>query len=369
MAGLAAESVPVSWSPLGWPSDLWGSPYGPVSSLADLDRQPPELAAIAWAEIDHDTVVVCSTPLWHPLLGTEAAGRRLVAFTAWETDRLAPGDVEILNHFDSVIVPSRFVAEVLLASGVTVPLSAVAHVAPPWSGREKAAKSGAFTFYTIATWTTRKALSELIDAFSQAFDASDDVELVIHTTPVDQVALARVLREGVLFYKEAITTRSAVARAIAGRSEVPTILLSTKHLSREEIAGLHERGDCFVSLSRGEAWNLGAFEAAASGNPVVVTGWGGHLEYLPEDYPYLVGYDLVATTDDEPDAWWSPRPGEHWAKADLKEAAKQLREVYEERQRARELGAFLQEEIGRRYSHPIVTEALVEALERTVPRR
>lgn len=370
MTGLVEKKVPVSWWPLGWPSDVWGTSYGPLAQLSDINEQPPELIEVAWRPIEHDAVVVCSTPLWNPALESEGKGRRLVASTAWESDRLAPEKVELLNRYDAVFVPSGFAADVLLASGVTVPLAVIPHAAPlKGPGGSAEPSRGPYTFYTIATWTTRKAIADLVDAFTRAFDASDDVSLVVHTTPVDQIAAARVVRENVPFSLEEITTRSALARALAGRRSLPDIVLSTRRLPPEGIRDLHERGDCFVSLSRGEAWNLGAFDAAAHGNPVVVTGWGGHLDYLPVGYPYLVPYELIATTEDCPDAWWSPWEGEHWAKADVQAASRLLRQVYEERQSARDLGALLQEEIGRRYARPVVTEALVEALTGTVPRR
>lgn len=369
ISGLEDARVPVSWSPLGWPSDLWGTSYGPCSELPYEEAQHAAHLELIGREIEHDAVVVCSTPLWHPALEAEAAGRRLVAYTTCESDRLSAQHVEVLSHFDAVLVPSTFSAKVFADSGVTPPVEVVPHCAPLEPPEKAGASRGHFVFYTIATWTTRKAILETVEAFVRAFDATEDVSLVIHTTPEDQVALGRLQREPAAERLSPTASWFTLARALAGRGAVPEVVLSTRLLPPQGISALHERGDCFVSLSRGEAWNLAAFDAAAHGNPVIVTGWGGHLDYLPNGYPYCVGYDLVPTTCDEPDAWWVARPGERWARADVEEAASLMRHVFEHREEAYATGADLRNEIGRRFAAPTVTEQLIGALSRARPSR
>ena len=143
------------------------------------------------------------------------------------------------------------------------------------------------------------------------------------------------------------------------------MVLSTRALSEEEVDDLHRRGDCYLSLSRGEGWGLGAFDAAAWGNPVIVTGWGAAAEFLPDGYPYFVDYDLIATTSDEPDALWRPCPEEHWAKARVSHAARLLRHVYENRDEARAWGRLAQTHVSANFSSITVTGRLMAALEFT----
>ena len=50
--------------------------------------------------------------------------------------------------------------------------------------------------------------------------------------------------------------------------------------SEAHIAALHERGDCYVSLHRGEGWGYPLFEAASRGTPVIAT---GYAEMIAED--------------------------------------------------------------------------------------
>jgi len=348
---------------MGWFSGHWHQPFGP---LVDLDVDGLTHADIVNLAIEHDTVVVAAPPLWNEQLAAEAAGRRLVAFTTWETDRL-PGEwVEILDRYVRVLVPSQFNRDTFVAAGLSTPVSVVPHIARPVQvaaiTAEPASGPGPFVFYSIATWTSRKAVLDTVDAFVSAFKADDDVVLVIHTTVEDHVARGRAVRAGGPRNPSREETWFTLASALAGRPDVPRIVLSTRGLDRVGIDALHARGDCFVSLSRGEGWGLGAFDAGNHGNPVVVTGWGGTLDMLPSGYPYCVDYDLAPTTLDEPDDWWSPRPGERWARARVAHAAALLRDVFEHRVQARDWGRLLQSGIHSRFDSAQVTRRLLEAL-------
>ena len=365
--GLRAAGVPVSWTRLDWPSRLWRAPFGPVE---DRGSEGASGGDPARRVIEHDTVVVHSTPFWHERLAEESSGRLLAAYTTWETDRLWDEWVAILNRYDRVLVPSRFNAEVFQSSGVTVPIRVVPHAAPAVQAETgaPAPDDTRFVFYLIGTWTTRKAILDVVEAFLMAFSSRDDVSLVIHTTPVDLVARARLHADGRLGdgrhspQWRAENTWISLAKALAGHRSVPDIMLSTRSLHQDEIDRLHLRGDCFVCLSRGEGWGLGAFEAAAFGKPVVVTGWSAAREFLPEDYPYFVDYDLIPTTDDQPDAWWQPRKGEHWAKARIPHAAALLRHVFSHREEARSWGRTAQSHVLENFGRARITRRLLQAL-------
>jgi glycosyltransferase involved in cell wall biosynthesis len=233
---------------------------------------------------------------------------------------------------------------------------------PPGS-RLRRRRSDRFVFYLIATWTTRKAILDAVSAFVRAFTAHDAVELVIHTTPEDHIARARIQRGETPHPPSEGDTWFSLARALAGRRSVPHITLSTRLLDLGELDYLHTESDCFLLLSHGEGWGLGAFDAAASGNPVIVTGWGGTLEFLPEGYPYVVEYDLLTTTTAEPDAWWEPQPAEPWANARIDHAAELLRRVFEHRDEARQWGTALQSHVHESFSEARVIRALIDALD------
>ena len=360
LSGLRAAGIPVSWTPMGWFAGAWRQPFGPA---ADLDLTGRTHADIANAVIGHDTVVVAAPPIWDEHLEWEAAGRRLVAFTTWETDRMPERWRAILSRYDRVLVPSEFNRATLAAAGLAPSIHVVPHIARPAPHPAgPGGDGGPFVFYTIATWTSRKAVLDTVAAFVTEFREDEDVVLVIHTSPTDQVARGRAARDGRVGDAKREQSWFTLAAALAGRSDVPRIVLSTRQLDRAGIDSLHDRGDCFVSLSRAEGWGLGAFDAGGRGNPVVVTGWGGTLDMLPAGYPYCVDYDLVPTSLDEPDDWWSPLPGERWAKARVDHASALLRQVYEQRAEAREWGRMLQSYIHATFDEAQVTRRLLDAL-------
>lgn len=360
MAGLREAGIAVTWSPLGWGENLWRAEYGPLVAPGATDSSHHDIVDLA---MEHDTVVVHSSPVWNEWLENQAAHRRMVAVTTWESDRLPDGHVHALNRFDLVVVPSRFNVETFMASGVTVPVAAVPHIARPVTIDPPPPPVGRLRFYTIGTWTTRKALADTVAAFVDAFDRDADVSLLVCTTDEDHIALTRRARRGWAVDPAEGRSWFTLEGLVSGRGDHPPIELRTEPMTRVEVEEVHRRSHCFVSLSRGEGWGLGAFDAAAHGNPIVVTGWGGALDFLPEDYPYLVDYDLVASTDDEPDNWMPPSRG-RWAKVRIAHASKLLRAVHERRDAAWSRAAAVAPDVRARFDSRTATARFLDVLAR-----
>ena len=367
MTGLRSAAIPITWSPLGWGETVWGTDeLGPLLDPGVVDGAHADVAELA---IPYDTVVLHSSPTWNRWLQTEAdLGRRMVVSTTWETDRLTDGQEALLNRFDLVVVPSRFNVETFMAAGVTAPIVAVPHIARPLSSAPPPAPNDHLRFYTIATWTARKAIEDTVAAFLGAFGAEDDVSLLVCTTAEDHIALARMSRRGWAVDPSEGQSWFTLERLIGTKVHHAPIELRTEPMSRVEIEEVHQTSHCFVSLSRGEGWGLGAFEAAAGGNPVVVTGWAGALDYLPDDYPYLVDFDLIASTDDEPDNWMPTSPG-RWAKARIDHASTLLRSVHDDRQAAWSVASKVGPDIRERFDARLITDRFLDALARVPIRR
>ena len=128
------------------------------------------------------------------------------------------------------------------------------------------------------------------------------------------------------------------------------------------IAGLHRRGDCLVSLNRGEGFGLTVLDAARAANPVIVTGWGGALDITGDDWPLLVDHELLATADDRVDDWMRPTHDQRWARADHDHAVDQMRWVFEHRSEAEALGLGLATRAETRFGREPIAAALASAL-------
>jgi glycosyltransferase involved in cell wall biosynthesis len=114
-------------------------------------------------------------------------------------------------------------------------------------------------------------------------------------------------------------------------------------------------------LARAEGFGLGSFDAATHGNPVVITGFGGQLDYLTGS-PHLVRFELVPVHD--PLGFASYTPKQRWAEPDVDHGAALLREVAQNPQLAREACAPLAADIRARFSPEVVAKAFHSAVER-----
>jgi hypothetical protein len=142
---------------------------------------------------------------------------------------------------------------------------------------------GTYKFYSISELSYRKGVSSLIAYYYQAFSASDNVSLTL-----------KVFSSG----KNAQETEEEISRVIeqtcsqirkGSKEDFPPIYTICSRLSSEDMLGLHNTCDCYVSCSRGEALCLPAVDAATHGNSVIFPKWNGPNKYI--DSPY--GIDCV----------------------------------------------------------------------------
>ncbi|HEX5586387.1 MAG TPA: hypothetical protein VFZ17_03705 [Acidimicrobiia bacterium] len=280
--------------------------------------------------------------------------------TVWETDRLPQHWVPLLDDVDRVIVPTEWNRAVFEASGVTAPVVVVPHVAchpvPGDGGLPLGLPADVVVFYTIGRWCLRKQPAADLRAFLEAFTADDPVALVIKTVPFTTFSeCGEWARDSPLLG----TTMLEVAHILRSYARPPLVLLESADWTADRIAGLHTRGDCFISLSHGEGWHIGAFDAAAYGNPVVMTGWGGQLAYLDPAASFLVDYVLEPARHVDNLSYSSDQ---HWATPSIDHAAALLREVAADVGAARERAAPQRARVLHEYAPPRVVATLAEAV-------
>ncbi len=349
-AALEESGIEVDWIPF-IPGGRWGLGYEPPAAL-----DPTPLPAAGSGQV----VVAHLVPEFLPVLRRRCPDAFVVGHTAWETDRIPEHWIGCLDAADLVVVPSRFSAAAIGSSPVSTPVAVVPHVAPeirPHASRTwEDIPADVSVFYTIAEWNERKAVFYGIEAYLRAFTAGDPVLLVVKTSHRDWRSGPPAGRRAV----EPGTSAWSLAQLLARHPDPAPVRLVTRDLSDDELGALHQRGDCFVSLCRSEGWGLGAFDAAAHGNPVVTTGYGGHLDYL-EGSPHLVRFDVVPVQD--PAGYPSYAPNQHWAEPDLDHGAELFREVMADPRRARAQAEALAGELRWRYRPAAVAAAFRAAVE------
>lgn len=350
---LARAGVPVTWTPLVW--SRWPRPaYRPFTGPASPD---PELGALYGRSIEVDTVVIHTVPEYFPEWRARAGGARTVGYTVWETDRLPRAWPPLLGAVDALAVPTAWSRDVMLHAGVRTPVHVVPHLPPQWDGSGPRWRGGlpdeTLVFYTIGPWTERKAPWLVIASFLAAFTAADPVALVVKTSPRPRCRG----RLGGLFSG----TRRLVEGMLRRHGDPPPVVVLTEALPREQIAALHRRGDCYVSLSRAEGFDLPAFDAAALGKPVIATGFPAHREVLPAEEADLVDFRLAPV--DDPAGAPSYTPDQRWAEPDLAHAAALMRRVLEDRAGAAARGHALAEHVRSHFDTDAILRAFLAVLE------
>ena len=369
MRALIDGGINMTWAPMMPGSTGYEADVAHVGACHGLET-------VCNRDIEYDTVLIHTVPEYYPewIAKERRLGRRILGYTVWELERLPDHWPAILNQLDGVIVPCRWNVDVFRNSGVTVPIHLVPHlsqfertdiVVPADKAALKgrlgkfAEENDRFVFYTIGFWSHRKAPYLALEAYWNAFNANDRVLMVVKTCAKDITQWQR-------HWKNAFRLRhpspTQTVRAMAERypGHAPVVIIADEELSDSQMLALHEMGDCFVSLTRTEGWGLGAFEAARLGKPIVMTGYGGQLDYLDAELSYLVDYQMVPVH--EPTWSASYRPTDKWAEPSVEQAAACMRQVFEGQAEARARATQLSKRVLREFSSEAIVTSLIEAL-------
>jgi glycosyltransferase involved in cell wall biosynthesis len=328
---------------------------GAAAMLVPFSRDPlpHEVASPGAPTVAH------LVPEYYPLVRSVVHDGPFVAHTVWESDRLPAHWPELLDATDLVIVPTQWNRDVFTSSGVRAPVTVVPHVATTPEPGDGGAALGLgpddFVFYTIGRWDERKAVFLALEAYLRAFTADDPVVLVVKTGP----RLEMPPGEWGAANPWSWTTGWQVASLVKQFRNPARVHLEVDIWPDDRVAGLHARGDCYLTLARGEGWGIGAFDASAYGNPVVATGWGGFLEYLDGESAFLVDYRLAAV---EHHAFASYSADQQWAAPDLDFAVDVLRAVVADPDAARVRAAIARDRVLDRYAPDRVARQFLDVL-------
>ena len=249
-------------------------------------------------------------PVWVP----PEPGDVALALFFWEESLVPAETVASLNaSFTGVLAPTRTVAKALLDSGVRKPVRVVGHTPRLDAFRrlrtERAAapRGGPFTFLHVSSCFPRKGVDVLLAAYAEAFGSGDDVRLMIKGFPNPHNTVAADL-----------------ARMRAGHPDMAPVELVDTDITEADLLALYRDADVMVLPTRGEGYNLPAAEALAAGIPVIVTGWGGHMDFLAGAKPgsvRLLQYHFA------PSGTHLATPFSLWAEPDAGDLVAALREA------------------------------------------
>ena len=281
---------------------------GPITDVAgdDLER----LVALAGRPQHAGSLRVVIQQRW-PVSPPGPRGDLRLAYFFWEESRVSPEIIEAFNKFEGVLIPAEFIRGALIESGLTKPIVNVGYspdlsaFLPLRAQREPRASGHKFTFLHVSALLPRKGVDLLLAAYARTFTSADHVRLVIKGP-----------------YGRAQTLIEATR---ADYPDLAEIVVIDRDLSLAELADLYRTADAMVLPARGEGFNIPAAEALAAGLPLIVTGYGGHMQFCNGAIARLIDYNLVRAESH------FGLPHSLWAEAKVDDLCAALREAVEHR--------------------------------------
>lgn len=321
------KGVPLVWNALRFDdSVLSDDNYYNILAKSAINRQLPDFRTI---------ILHCTADLWpkYKLENSEKfSSRNIIGYTVWETSRLPIDWPKYINESVSEVwCPSRYNLQVFVESGVKIPIRIVPHVflrcelprreqviLKICAGNVVSSDNNVFTFYNISELNERKNVISLLEAYCKAFTKKDPVRLIL------KVHYKSYSAENLTYCVSKLTNTLRMF------PEHAPVLLLCRNLSEHELLGLHSIGDCYVSLTRSEAFGLTIFDAFQYGKKVIVPGNGGQIDYLGSEHPGLVDYQIIDVKNMEGFTHGYYMQGQQqWAEPNIDHAVSIMRSVSE----------------------------------------
>ncbi|MDZ7718940.1 MAG: glycosyltransferase [Balneolaceae bacterium] len=360
LKALLNSDIDVTWTPMVRGKGI-GMTYEPYQK-SEIGES--ELDSICNKPIEYDTVLVHTIPEFFSYWREQEPDKYLIGYTVWETTKPPDHWKDLINQLDHLLVPTLWNKKIFREHGIIIPIDVLPHMSEfegiPLQNEELLDETNdRFLFYIISTWTERKAIWKLIDAYVKAFNKNDHVELLIKTSKGDMRNPRNILLRYLGYTYQPV--RKTFKNYLKRFNNHPKIsLVADESMSKEYIHQLHTRGDCYVSLCRGEGWGIGSFEAARFGKPVIMTGFGGQTDYLQPEYSWLVDYELIPVVDkNAPKSYGSDQ---NWAEPNIEQAAEFMRYVYEHQEEAKRKGEKLKEYVMENFSNERTAGKLIQFL-------
>jgi glycosyltransferase involved in cell wall biosynthesis/predicted HAD superfamily hydrolase/Tfp pilus assembly protein PilF len=216
---------------------------------------------------------------WPPNWKRPAHGK-LVVIQPWEFGSLPQDWVQRSRDVDEFWLPSNYVRNVYVESGVpaekvfVVPNGIDPEKFQPSAAPLKLATAKKFKFLFVGGTIGRKGPDLLLKAYLQNFTRADDVCLVIKDFGGKSVYTGQ--------------TFEAQIRAAQALPNAPEILYLNEELPPESLPGLYTACDCLVMPYRGEGFGLPALEAMACGLPLIVTVGGATDDFVRGEFAWRI---------------------------------------------------------------------------------
>lgn len=287
-------------------------------------------------------------PVLYQALGQNFFQNRYnIGFWFWELAQFPMVWQNSFSYFDEIWVGSTFVQEAIAPSSPIPVINVRVPFFKPVPSNVTRADLGLpddkhiFLFvFDGLSYAERKNPLDLIRAYRNAFEPHfRDTVLVIKAAGLHRnPEIAQCLREEI--------------ESISG-------ILIERYLSRNELTGLFQACDTYVSLHRSEGFGLTMAEAMSLGKPVIATAYSANMDFMSQNNSYPVSYRLVEIEED-----YGPyQKGNQWAAPDIAEAAALMKHVVANPEEAQRKGLLAQQDIEQIYGIEVVSGKIIKRLE------
>ena len=354
---LSRPDFDVKFSTLPWGDTPWlidqGLHDGLVGEIMKRSVPPTTKADIAFQlQLPNE---------WDPSLAPINIG----ITAAVETDRCSPEWAAACNKMTAIVVPSQHAKACLTNSG---PINRPVFVIPEaYCDAIRSPElptlpsfSTPFNFLIFGQLTGNNPESDRKNIFyslkwlCETFKDDPEVGIVVKTNVGKNSKIDRNLTRGLL---TAVINESRKGKA------TPKVHLLHGDMSEPEVAALyrHPQVKALVTLTRGEGYGLPILEAAASGLPVIATGWSGHLDFLKHGKYVSVYYQLGEVHPSRVDGKIFVK-GARWANPSEEDFKKRALKFRQSHSTPKQWATELQQVLLEKYSLSSVSKMYDEAL-------
>lgn len=210
-----------------------------------------------------------------------------IIYPAWELSKYPAPWAKILERFDEVWAPSKFIEEAIVPVTtrpvVHMPLAVELTVSSFLGRRHFGIPENAFVclfFFDFSSYAERKNPFAMLEAFEK---------LVAQRPHAPLHAVVKYKGGDGNPARKALEAR---IRALGGQ-----IQAITRQLSDNEIKNLVRCCDAFVSLHRSEGFGRGPAEAMIMGRAAVATNYSGNLDFMTPETSRLVDCKLIPVAE------------------------------------------------------------------------
>ena len=219
--------------------------------------------------------------IWHQFdLANRIGNKKYGALTFFETDKLKPKEVRMINNLDTIFVASNWAKDILINNGINIPIIVSPLGVDPNIFNDSVNNlvkkdTDKYIFLNIGKWEIRKGHDVLLDIFNEAFDEKDNVELWM-------------LNHNPFLSQEDNNTWITLYKNSKLGSKIKILPRINLH---SDVAKLIALSDCGIFPARAEGWNNEIPEFFALNKPVICTNYSAHTEYCDKNNSFLIDID------------------------------------------------------------------------------